>query len=162
MRISLILAKSTNNVIGDKGAIPWRLPDDMKFFRRITMGKPIIMGRRTFQSLKKPLPGRQNIVLTKNPTFSASGAIVVTDFDSALWAAADVEEVMVIGGAQIYEMAHPIADRIYLTQVDAVIDGDTALNFDLETGFEETCRQEHPADARHVYSFSIIVLDRIH
>ncbi len=161
MRLSLILAKSRNHVIGDKGQIPWRLPNDMKFFRRVTMGKPIIMGRKTFESIGKPLPGRQNIVITGDATYVApDGVVVVTDLDSALWAAANVDEVMIIGGAQIYRLALPTADRIYLTEIDADIDGDTKFEFELGDSFEETSREEYPSDAKHAYPYSFVVLDR--
>ena len=161
MRLSLILAKSRNHVIGDKGQIPWHLPDDMKFFRRTTMGKPIIMGRKTFDSIGKPLPGRQNIVISGNARFIApDGVVVVTDLDSALWAAANVDEVMVIGGAQVYQTALPMADRIYLTEIDADIDGDTTFEFDFGDAFEETSREAHAADEKHAYPYSFVVLDR--
>ncbi len=160
MRVALILAKTRNNVIGDKGGIPWRLPDDMKFFRQTTMGKPIIMGRRTYGSIGRPLPGRQNIVLSRDSRFEVTGAVVVSDFESALWAAADVEEVMVIGGAELYRLALPFADRIYLTEILAEVEGDTCLDLDLAAGFTEICRQHHEADDRHVFPFDIVVLDR--
>ena len=161
MRLSLILAKSRNHVIGDKGQIPWRLPNDMKFFRRMTMGKPIIMGRKTFESIGKPLPGRQNIVITGDATYIApDGVVVVTDLDSALWAAANVDEVMVIGGAQIYNLALPMADRVYLTEIDAEIEGDTKFEFELGDAFVETSREEHATDEKHAYPYSFVVLDR--
>ena len=163
MRLSLILAKSRNHVIGDKGHIPWRLPNDMKFFRRTTMGKPIIMGRKTFDSIGKPLGGRQNIVISGDASYTApEGVVVVSDLDSALWAAANVDEVMIIGGAQIYRLALPMADRIYLTEIDAHIDGDTKFEFDLGEAFEETSREDHPADDKHAYPYAFIVLDRRH
>ena len=162
MRVALILAKTMNDVIGDKGGIPWRLPDDMKFFKKCTLGKPVIMGRKTYDSIGKPLAGRQNIVLTNDPAFSPSGVVVVSDFDSALWAAADVEEVMVIGGAQVYREALPVADRIYLTEIQVVLDGDTQFSLDVGDSFQEVCREDHAADAKHAFAFSFVVLDRKH
>lgn len=160
MRVALILAMSDNNVIGDKLQIPWHLPKDLRFFKRTTLGKPVIMGRKTFESIGKALPGRQNIVLSKDPEFEAEGAIVVSDLESALWAAADVDEVMIIGGAQIYKTALPLADRIYLTEVHADLDGDIVLDWALEPDFSEVSREEHQADAKHAYPYSFVVLDR--
>lgn len=162
MRVALILAKATNDVIGHEGDIPWHLPDDMKFFKRKTLGKPVIMGRKTYDSIGKPLSGRQNIVLSKDTDFSPPGVIVVSDLDSALWAAADVEEVMVIGGAQVYRMALPLADRIYLTEVQAYIEGDTRFSLEIDQSFQEICREDHEKDAKHPYPFSFVVLDRKH
>ena len=160
MRVALILAKTTNDVIGDKGDIPWHLPDDMKFFRKITLGKPVIMGRKTYDSIGKPLAGRQNIVLSNDKAFAPEGVVVVSDFDSALWAAADVDEVMIAGGAQIYRMALPLADRIYLTEIEADVEGDTRFPLDLGDAFEEVCRERHGVDDRHKFAFSWVVLDR--
>ena len=162
MRVALILAKTTNDVIGHKGDIPWHLPDDMKFFRKKTLGKPVIMGRKTYDSIGKPLAGRQNIVLSNDQGFSPSGVVVVSDFDSALWAAAYVDEVMIAGGAQIYRMAMPLADRVYLTEIDANMDGDTKFQLNLGESFEEVCREHHGVDDRHKFPFSWVVLDRKH
>ena len=117
--ISLIVAASTNNAIGIRGDLPWRLSDDLKRFKAVTMGKPIIMGRKTWDSIGRPLPGRQNIVITRQPGFSAEGCDVVASVAEAVAIAGDVDEVMVIGGSQIYELALPSADRIYLTRVHA-------------------------------------------
>lgn len=141
MRISLIVAVAENGVIGRDGDLPWKMSTDLKTFRRITMGKPIIMGRKTFQSLGKPLDGRTNIVVTRDENFSAEGAVVVPSVDAALEAArtalvprsvsddlpatGDDPETIVIGGAEIYRATLPFADRIYLTEIHAKPEGDT-------------------------------------
>ena len=129
MRISLIAAVAENGVIGREGGLPWRLPEDLKFFKAATMGKPIIMGRKTWQSIGKPLPGRLNIVMTRDRAWHAAGVTVAHDLEAALRAAQETGavEVMIIGGADIYEMALPRADRIYLTQIQKEFDGDAAF-----------------------------------
>src|SRR5690242_9660125 len=126
-RIALVVAMAENRVIGNLGALPWRIPEDMKWFKEITMGKPCIMGRKTWDSLpKKPLPRRTNIVISRSPQFRAEGAVVVTSIDSAVAAAMreQPEEIAVLGGAQIYAEAMTRADRIYLTRVHRAFDGD--------------------------------------
>ena len=122
--ISIIVAASTNNVIGREGDLPWKLSDDLKRFKRLTMGKPIVMGRRTWDSIGRPLPGRQNIVLTGQAGFNAPGCDVVTSPAEALAAAANANEIMIIGGSQVYALFLPKASRLYLTRVHAEIDGD--------------------------------------
>ncbi|MBP7340548.1 dihydrofolate reductase [Niveispirillum sp.] len=131
MLISLIAAVARNGVIGHEGRMPWKLPNDLRFFKQVTMDKPVILGRKTWESFgSKPLPGRPHIVLTTNSDFTADGATIVHDLDSAietgkrLAAQAGVEEVMIIGGAQIYAAALPLADRIYLTEIAATPPGD--------------------------------------
>ena len=119
--ISIIVAASTNNVIGVQGELPWRLSDDLKRFKAVTMGKPIIMGRKTWESIGRALPGRQNIVITRQPDYLADGCDVVESVDEAIAAAGDADEVMVIGGSQIYDMALPLASRLYLTRVHAEV-----------------------------------------
>ena len=122
--ISIIVAASTNNVIGRAGGLPWKLSDDLRRFKRLTMGKPIVMGRRTWESIGRPLPGRQNIVLTGQAGFDAPGCDVVASPADALRAADGAEEIMIIGGSQVYAFFLTIASRIYLTRVHAEIDGD--------------------------------------
>ena len=130
MKISLIVAVSRNGAIGLNNQLPWYLPEDLKYFKSVTMGKPLIMGRKTFDSIGRPLPGRANIVLTRDPQWTSDGVEVVQSVEQALVAAeiaceaADVDEIMVIGGEQIYRMTIDLADRIYLTQVDADVEGD--------------------------------------
>ena len=167
MRIALIWAMTRNRVIGRNNALPWNLPDDMRHFVRTTRGKPVIMGRKQFEAMGGvPLPNRTNIVVTRNREFVANGATVVQTLESAIDAAkaalksAD-DEIMVIGGAEIYALALPCADRLYFTLIDAEIDGDVVFpQFDAKQ-WREVSRQDHAPDARHRYGFSIRVLDRI-
>jgi dihydrofolate reductase len=132
-QISLIVAMAENGVIGRDGDLPWRISSDLKLFRQLTMGKPLIMGRKTFSSLKKPLDGRDTIVVTRNPAFTADGAIVVHSLDKALAAARDfalrrgVDELFVIGGAELFRQALPLASRLYLTRIAAEIPGDVTF-----------------------------------
>lgn len=128
MRIALIAAMSENGVIGNHNALPWHLPEELKYFREKTRDKPVIMGRKTFESMKnKPLPNRANIILTQDLNFTAPDCSVVHSVISALKAAGDCEETMVIGGAQIYEIFLPIASRIYLTIIHQICEGDTVF-----------------------------------
>jgi dihydrofolate reductase len=124
--ISLVYAQSRNGIIGADGGLPWRLPSDLKRFKEMTFGKPIIMGRKTWEGLpKRPLPGRVNIVVSRQLGFKAEGAIVADSVSAAIAAAGQVPEICVIGGGKIYNMFLPVADRIYLTEVDAEVSGDT-------------------------------------
>ena len=126
--ISLVYAISTNGVIGKDGRLPWHMPSDLKHFKAVTLGKPVVMGRKTWESLpKKPLPGRQNIVVTRRPDYSAEGADVVNSIEDALVKAGAVAEVCVIGGAELFKEILPRADRIYLTRIQADVSGDTFL-----------------------------------
>jgi dihydrofolate reductase len=124
MRITLIAALGRNRVIGKDNRMPWHISDDLKRFKSLTLGHPVVMGRKTFQSIGKPLPGRDNIVITRSDTFAAPGCRVVHSLPEALEAAQGAEEAFVIGGAEIYALALPLADRLQLTEVDAAIDGD--------------------------------------
>ena len=166
MRLSLIWAMARNRTIGRDNALPWSLPDEMRHFVRNTRGKPVIMGRKQFEAMPAPLPDRANIVLTRNPNFRANGATVVRTLDEAVAAAqaalkSDDGEAMVIGGAEIYALALPRADRLYFTLIDADIEGDTRFpEFDLNE-WREVSREDHAADARHRYGYTIRVLDRI-
>jgi len=150
--ISLVLARADNGVIGKNGALPWRLPDDLRRFKQLTLGKPCVMGRRTWESLpKKPLPGRENIVVTRDEHFRAEGAVVVHSLDEAL--ARDADEICVIGGAEIYAAVLPRAARIHLTQVHGDVEGDTRMpDFDRAV-WQETMREDHE-------SFSYVTLER--
>src|SRR5688500_3896960 len=157
---SLVVAKAQNGVIGRDNRLPWRLPADLAYFKRVTMGHPVIMGRRTWESIGRPLPGRQNIVVTRNRDYSAPGATVVGSLDAAWRAAGDVEEACVIGGTSLFAEALPIADRIHLTEVQADVEGDTYFPpFDRSQWVErEVVRQAR--DERHEYPFRIVVLER--
>jgi dihydrofolate reductase len=160
MILSLVVAMARNRVIGRDNKLPWKLPKDLAYFKRVTMGHPVVMGRRTWQSIGKPLPGRDNIVVTRNPAFVAPGATVVTSLDAAWRAAGDAAEACVIGGTSLFAEALPIADRIHLTEVDAVVEGDTFFpEFDRSRWVEHEV-ERHAADDRHAYPFRIVVLER--
>jgi dihydrofolate reductase len=160
-RIAFVVAVSRNGVIGRAGSLPWYISTDLKRFKTITMGKPLIMGRKTWESLpKKPLPGRPNIVITRQKNYRAEGAIVVTDIPSALAAAGAVEEVCVIGGGEIFDMFLPQADRIYLTEVDLEVDGDTFFPPIDSTQWKETAREKYPCGPNDNAGFVLRVLDR--
>lgn len=159
MRVSLIVAVAKNGVIGRDGDLPWRIPADLGFFKQTTMGKPIVMGRKTWASIGRALPGRTNIVLTRDRQFQAEGATVVADFDAALAAAGEAAEVMVIGGAEVYAMALPHASRIYLTEVHAAPEGDTYLPEFSRDDWCETAREDHEAEGE-TPAFSFVTLER--
>lgn len=144
MRISLIAAVAANNVIGRAGKLPWHLPDDLKRFKRLTMGKPIIMGRATYESIGRPLPGRQNIVLSRDAGYLAPGCTAVDSVRAALSAADGAEEVMVIGGSGVYEQFLPIAERIYLTRILADVEGDTFFPALVDAEWRETAAETAP------------------
>ena len=155
-----------NRVIGRDNRLPWRLPDEMRHFIATTRGKPVIMGRKQWQSLDKPLAKRTNIVLTRDLEFEAPGAVVVHDLKAALATAraaaesSGVDEVCVIGGAEMYRLALPRADRLYFTRIDADIEGDVYFpDFD-ESQWREVSREDHAIDARHPYAYTIRVLER--
>jgi len=158
--LSLIAAVAENGVIGSKGALPWRLPDELAHFKRATLGKPVLMGRRTFASLARALPGRTNVVLSRAAEFTAAGALVAHDLDAGLALVAGAAEVVVIGGAALYAEALPRAQRIYLTRVHARPEGDVRFPELDPTDWRESLVVEHPADARHAHAFSIFQLER--
>lgn len=167
VKLCLIVAQARNRVIGSQGSLPWRLKDDLAFFKRTTLGAPIIMGRKTWESLpRKPLPGRANIVLTRDWNYDAAEARVYSSFAAAVNTARAIadregkQEVFVIGGAEIYAAALPLADRIYLTEVDADVEGDALFpELDLRQ-WDETARQAYPAGEGNEYAFTIRRLDR--
>lgn len=159
-QVSMIVARGANGVIGKDGDLPWRLPEDLKHFKRKTVGKPIIMGRKTFESLGKPLPARHNIVLTRDASYIAEGCTVVQTLADALDAAGLTGEIMIIGGAQIYDLALPITTRIYLTEVKASPDGDTVFPVLHMEEWRESEREHHPA-AGDKPAFAFVTYDRI-
>lgn len=163
MIISLIAAASDNNAIGKDNHLMWNLPIDMKFFKNTTWGFPVIMGRKTFVELgNKPLPGRQNIVITRQKDFKAEGVVVVNKLDDALFVAreADTNEIFVIGGGEIYKEAMPKANRLYITRVHAVLQGDTYFpSFD-EQKWKLISARDVKADEKHAYDFTIQVWDK--
>ena len=154
MIISLIAAMDKNRLIGRENGLPWHLPADFKHFKEVTMAKPVIMGRKTFESIGKPLPGRTNIVISRSG-FNAEGIIVVDAIEKALQAADDAEEAMVIGGASFYEQMIDKADRLYLTHVDAECEGDAWFpDFDLSE-WDVVFEQAYNADEKNNYNFTI-------
>ena len=159
-RLTLVVAVSENGVIGRDGGLPWRLPEDLKHFRRLTLGNTVLMGRKTFESLGKPLEGRANWVLTRDAAFAPAGAQVFRDLDAAL-GAPPRGELLVIGGAELYRQTLPLASRLELTQVHAQIEGDTHFpDYDAQQ-WRETARVDHAADERHAHAYSFLTLDRI-
>lgn len=164
--LAVIVAVADNGVIGRENSLPWHLPEDLRYFKRVTMGKPIVMGRKTFESIGRPLPGRTNIVISRNPEFEAVGVSVVASLDEALELAAQVagdagaSELVVIGGAEIYRLAIPRADRLYVTEVHADIEGDALLPDVAWAEWEERRRERHAA-AESSHDFSFVVYDRL-
>jgi dihydrofolate reductase len=161
MRLSFVVAAAENGVIGDGNQLLWRLPDDLKRFKAITMGKPILMGRKTYESIGKPLPGRTNIVLSRRRDLILPGCVVVDSIPAAIAAAGDVAELAVIGGAEVYAQALPSADLIHLTRVHASIEGDAIFPKLSSREWTERFIERHPADERHAYEFTFIELERI-
>lgn len=159
--ISMIVAAAENGVIGSANRLPWHLPDDLKRFKALSLGKPIVMGRRTYESIGKPLPGRTNIVVSRQPGLAIEGVIVVPSLDAALAAAGTVPEIVVIGGAEIFRLALPRTDTIHLTRVHARVDGDVHLPGLDPAQWREVAVEHHAADERHQYPFSFVTLQRI-
>ncbi|HSZ74629.1 MAG TPA: dihydrofolate reductase [Rhizomicrobium sp.] len=157
MIVSLVLAMAENGVIGKDGALPWRIPEDMRHFKSLTMGKPCIMGRKTWDSLpKKPLPGRDNVVVTRDRNFRGADAHIAHSFDEAIAQTGNADEIMVIGGTEIYAAALPHAHRIYLTEIHAAFDGDAIMPPFDEKIWQETAREMHAGEP----SFSFVTLER--
>ena len=154
--ISLIVAASTNNAIGKDNQLLWHLPNDLKFFKNTTWGMPVIMGRKTFEAVNKPLPGRFNIVITRQQGWKAEGTIAATDLNDALQkaTATNCNEIFVIGGGEIYKQAMEIADKIYITRVHAALDGDTFFPTIDETKWELRSAREFVADEKHAFAYS--------
>ena len=162
MIISLIVAAAKNNAIGKDGGMPWHLPEDMKHFKNITWAMPVIMGRKTFESLKKPLPGRKNIVITRQNGWKADGTVVVKNLDDALFVAneTDAKEVFVIGGGEIYKLAFEKSKRVYLTRVNTEPEADTFFP-QLDPGnWQLVSHKDHEANEKNIFPFSFQVWER--
>ena len=162
MKISLVVAAARNKVIGREGGLPWRMPADLRHFKQLTMGHHVVMGRTTHTSIGRPLPGRVNVVLSRDPQLALEGCIVVESFDDAVAVAraAGEQELFVIGGAQIYALALSHAHRIHLTRIEADCEGDThAPDFE-QLGWREVQRREHPADEANPHPYTFCVLER--
>ncbi|MCF8278053.1 MAG: dihydrofolate reductase [Flavobacteriales bacterium] len=157
--ISMIVAADEQNVIGKDNDLIWHLPDDLKFFKQKTSGHAIIMGRKTYESVGRPLPNRTNIIITRDENFVADGCVVVQSLDEALKLAADDEEAFIVGGEQIYRLALPHADRIYLTRVHHTFDGDRHFPA-LDESWKEIERTEHPIDDKHAFSFTFTTYEK--
>jgi dihydrofolate reductase len=163
MTISLIVAAATNNAIGKDGNLPWHLPNDMKHFKNITWGLPVVMGRKTFESLRKALPGRKNIVISRQPGWKADGVITVRNIDDAMFVAreTDAKEVMVIGGGEIYKALFEKARRIYLTRVEAEPEADTFFPPIKQGEWNLICQQNYEADEKNAFNYSFQVWERL-
>ena len=157
--VTLIVAVADSGVIGRDNALPWHLPDDLKRFKRLTLGKPIVMGRKTYESIGKPLPGRQNIVLTRDANYRRDGVTVVHAPEAALHAAGDAAEIMIIGGSDLFGLFLPRAGRIHLTRVHGHIDGDVMWPA-LDDTWSVTERETHAADERHAYAMTFEVWEK--
>jgi len=164
MTISLIVAAAENNAIGKDNQLLWHLPNDLKFFKNTTWGMPVIMGRKTFEAVNKPLPGRINIVITRQADWKADNVITTADLQDALQKAeaTNCNEIFVIGGGEIYKQSMEIADKIYITRVHATLDGDTFFPVIDETKWQQTTLQEFAADEKHQYAYSFQTWERIH
>lgn len=159
MIISMIAAMAQDRVIGIDNQMPWHLPADFAWFKRCTMGKPVVMGRKTYDSIGRPLPGRQNIVISRDPSLVIEGVTTVTSIDEALKAAGSVEEVMIIGGGTIYEACLPRANKLYVTHIEAEIQGDTQFPA-WDDEFKETYSEAYSADEKNAYEMRFVVLER--
>jgi dihydrofolate reductase len=167
LRLAIMVAAAENGVIGRNNALPWHLPADLQHFKRTTMGKPIIMGRKTFESIGRPLPGRANIVVSRSTEFCPEGVRVAASLEQALALAEDialvdgVEEVVVIGGEEIYRLALPAAQRLYVTEVHAEVEGDAWLP-EIDWGrWREVSRERHSAEPPNPYDYSFVRYDRL-
>jgi len=167
MNLAIIVAQAKNRVIGVNNKLPWHLPEDLRYFKQVTMGKPIIMGRNTYESIGRPLPGRTNIVISRQESYAPQGVKVVSSLEAAIDMAESIamidgaSEAMVIGGGQIYAQALEKADRLYLTEVDAEIDGDAWFPEFARENWKEVGREDFSAEGPNPYNYSFIVLDKI-
>lgn len=159
-RVALVVAMARNGVIGRGNGLPWTLPEDLRRFKATTMGKPLLMGRKTHESIGRPLPGRLNVVLTRDQGWRAPGVSVVHTLAQGLDAAGEAGELMVIGGAEIYRLVMPRAHRIYLTRVQADVAGDTYFPPLDPQEWVEVARDDYPADERNAFPLSFVTLER--
>ncbi|GAB6263774.1 type 3 dihydrofolate reductase [Photobacterium sp. 53610] len=159
MIISMVAAMAKNRVIGKDNAMPWHLPADFAWFKKVTMGKPVVMGRKTFESIGRPLPGRHNIVISRSPEFAAAGVTVVSSLDAAKTAAGDTDELMIIGGGSVYAECLPMADRLYLTFIDLSVAGDTCFP-DWGSDWQQSYSEAYRADEKNAHDMTFVVLER--
>lgn len=161
MKIAMIAAMAKNRVIGLDNDMPWHLPDDLKFFKATTMGKPVIMGRKTFESIgSKPLPNRANYVISRQSDFKTNGATLCASVDAALAELSNQDEVIIMGGGQLYNMMLPKADKLYLTLIDTELAGDTLFPDWTKLAWNELSRKHHTKDERHSFAFDFVVLEK--
>lgn len=160
MTLCVIAAVSENGVIGREGDLPWHLPDDLKRFKQLTLGHPMVMGRRTYESIGRPLPGRASVVLTRNPAFAPEGVTVVHSWEAALAACAGAERAFVIGGGALFQEALPRCRLLFLTRVHAEVHGDTFFPPDALDGFRLVREDRHEGDARHAHAFTFLDYER--
>ena len=161
MKLSVIVAMAANRVIGHENRLPWHLPADLQHFKATTLGKPVLMGRKTWESIGRPLPGRTNIVITRDTAYVAEGCVVVHSLDEAIHAAGQAEEVMVIGGAELYRQALPQAERLYLTLVHGEFEGDIRFPEWQPDDWRETGRIDHGPDDKNPHAYSFVTLERV-
>ncbi|MDF2939788.1 MAG: hypothetical protein K0R66_430 [Gammaproteobacteria bacterium] len=157
MKLSGVIAYSLNRVMGKNNQLPWHLPDDLKHFKALTVGKPVLMGRKTYDSIGRPLPNRRNIILSRDKALSIPGCEVIHSLDEL----ASDQEVAVIGGAEIFKMLLPKIETLYLTEVQANIEGDVYFPELNPTEWKELSREHHPADEKHLYALDFVTLQRI-
>jgi dihydrofolate reductase len=158
--LAIIVAMDRRHIIGRDGALPWHLPNDLQQFKRITMGKPIIMGRRTHESIGRPLPGRKNIVVTRNGSYSTPGCEVAISLQSALELVYPADTAFVIGGAALYAEALALATQLYITEVHADVEGDVRFPIFNREAWREISRADYPADSRHAFAHSFVAYER--
>ena len=159
--ITLIAARARNGVIGRNNQMPWKIPGEQAYFKRVTMGHPIVMGRKTWESIGRPLPGRRNIVVTRNRAYLAPGAEVAGNIDEALSLARDASQVFVIGGSELFAQTMPRARRLLVTEIDADFEGDTFMPAPDRTQWRQTSREDHPPTAERPFAYSFVVYERI-
>lgn len=161
MKLSIIVALSENNVVGINNQLPWHLSVDLKRVKALTMGHHLIMGRKTYESIGKPLPGRTNVIITRNKNYKAEGCVVVSDLHQALETSIGDNEVFIFGGGEIFREAMPLVDKIYMTRIHLVIDGDTHFPEINPASWKETSRQDFETDEKNNYRYSFIELEKI-
>ena len=159
---SIMVARSDNHVIGKDNQLPWRMPADLRYFKQTTMGHYCIMGRKTFESVDNPLPGRTNVIITRQLEYHAEGCVVVHDLEEAFRQSEEQAqaEIFILGGAEIYKQALDVVDRIYLTEIKTTVDGDTFFPKIDYTQWKETKREEHSADEKNPYDYAFVVLEK--
>ena len=167
MKLAMIAAMAENRVIGRNNQLPWRIPSDLQFFKRVTLGKPVVMGRNTFESIGRPLPGRTNIVITRNLDYSAEGVVVAHSVEEGIERAKQIaerdgiDEVMVIGGGELYAALLPLAQRLYITEVVAEFEGDAWFPEIDASEWGREVSEEHPQDDQNEYPYRFVILNRV-